>query len=202
MSEEHEEDEQEDAGWEEAKEDEETEEKVELQDISLEEITEEPEEPITGEDFSEFMLGPASEMPTATLTPTPSDELALPTETLEEEAAEAPALPAIPEVEEPEEQYMTVYNEPSYSAPGMSEENILVERREREEMGMMGTPEELRHAQRRIKVDDWQEGGQSIEQGRTGGGHLREYVVSEDVERREERRLPFEEKTKYRAAKR
>ena len=178
-------------------EDDETEENIELEEVSLEELTEQPEQQ-AGDNFSEFMVSSSEAMPTATLNSSPSDELALPTETLEEETADAPQLPAVPEIEPEEEQYTTVYNEPQYTA-GTSEESILSRREER---GMIGTPEELRHIQPRVEIEDWQEGGQSIEGGRTGGGHLREYVVSDEVEKREERRLPFEEKTKYRSSRR
>jgi len=175
-------------------------EKIELEEISLEKLAEQPAEQgiVDAGNFSEFMLSSSEEMPTATLPTTPITELPAPEETLEEGAAEAPELPGMPEVQEPEEEQYRIDNEPQYTA-GTSEEEILSGREER---GMIAaTAEELRDIRPRVEMEEWHEGGESIEQRRTGGGHLREYVVAETEARDEERKLPFEEKTKYRSIK-
>ena len=174
-------------------------EKIELGEISLEELAEQPEErTVDAGNFSEFMLSSSEEMPTATLPTTPVPELPAPEETLEEGAAEAPELPAVPEVEEPEEEQYRIDNEPQYAA-GTSEEEILSGREER---GMTAaTAEELRHIRPRVEIEEWHEAGVDTEHQRTGGGHLREYVIAETEARDAERKLPFEEKTKYRSIK-
>jgi len=173
-------------------------EKIEIEEISLEELTEKSEPQETEEDnFSEFMLSPAGEMPTPTLLSSTPFAPAPETANLEERGRDAPLREPTTNEQVREADYITVYNEPSYVA-GTSEESILKGARER---GMTGrTVEELRNTQQRILIEDWKEGGESIV--RHGRDDLREYIVTETEIRQEENKLPFERASEYRPLKR
>lgn len=170
---------------------------IELEEGSLEELAQQPDEQVES-DFSEFMLSPtqSEEMPTPTITGAPVEaEPVEAAETLEEETAEAPATPTIPEAEERD--YMTVSNEPFYTS-GTSEEEILHGMEERHMAAR--TAEQLRGVRPRVMMEEWHEVGEARE--RTGGGgSLRDYTVVEAEQREDKRALPFEEKTKYRTLK-
>ena len=175
---------------------EETEEEIIIEEGSLEGLTEQPAQEIEEEDFSEFMISPSGEA----LTPTLSSSF--PTQTAEEnldEIGRSTPTPALREQKFVEEgKYLMAYNEPDYTA-GRSEETILKGPAER---GMMTrTFEEMRTVQPRVLIEDWKEGGESIEQ--RGRDDLREYIVAEPETRQEERRMPFEKmSSEYRVLKR
>ena len=171
------------------------EQEIELKEISLEELAEQPEQEIEADNFSEFMLSETSaEMPTLTL---PSSPIPTPVdageENLEEIGRKARETSETGEIERRE--YVTIYNPPQYTA-GTNEETIL---RNMEERGMTGrTVEELRHIRPRIMMEDWHEAGETRERAREMSG---DYLVVETERREEEKRLPIEQKRKYRELK-
>ena len=172
------------------------EEQVELDENSLESIAEQPAQEIEEDNFSEFMISTGTEMPTPTLevsqfASTPTTE-----ENLEEIGRRAPTPATEEQVKEVD--YVTTYNEPSYTL-GTNEETLI---KGAEERGMRTrTFEELRNVQPRVLIEDWRGGGESIE--RHGRDDLREYIVAEPETRQEDRRLPFEKmSSEYRVLKR
>jgi hypothetical protein len=168
-------------------------EEIELEDISLEELTEQPDTP-SDSSFSEMMVSPTGdEGITPTLAATPVEDEG-PVESLEEETSDAPVTSTIPEVEERD--YMTVKNEPFYTS-GTSEEDILHHMEERHMTAR--SAEQLRGVRPTVEMEDWHEAGMSDRTG--GGGSLRDYAVVEAEAREESKKLPFEDKTKYRTLK-
>ncbi len=174
---------------------------TDLKEASLEEIAESPEQETEADKFSEFMVSsPEEDMPTMTLQPT-ATEAPEANEDLEELGAASSIGTPIPQTPATggHVDYVKVYNEPDYSA-GTSEETIFDHMSQRRMAAR--TVEELRNVRPRAVIEDWHEAGYP-EQER-GVENLRDYVVVEEGTRGdiEGRRLPFEEKRKYRELKR
>lgn len=174
-------------------------------ELPLEELAEAPEqEAITEADnFSEFMFSPSQEMPTSTLpsAETPiSEPVSEAPESLEgidaaDSIGTAPPTQAI----QGEEQYVSVYNEPDYTA-GTSEETIFERMQER---GMAArSAEQARSVQPRTVIEEWHETGAPRQE--RGGDNIRDYVAVEEGRRAdvERRNLPFQERIKYKELKR
>ncbi len=162
---------------------------------SLEELAEAPEMPET-DSFSEFMIPETSEMPTMTL---PSSSTAVePEENLEDSASSSIASTPINTSQQVQQDYVTIYNQPEYTA-GSSEEKMIegIRRGDR----ATRTAEQLRDIRPGVAFEDWHEAGESRERAR--GENLREYVIAEADDRKEEsRKLPFEERRKYKELRR
>lgn len=179
---------------------------------TLEDIAEQPTQQEAGEEssFSEFMLSPEREMPTATL-PTSDDsptisqtpEIQQP-DNLEQIGAASSIGTPIPPSPAPtprETDYLTVYNQPDYTGSAGSNEKIVFDNMSDRGMSTR-TIEEMRNVQPRVMIEEWHEIG-APEPQRTGE-NLRDYVVLEPGRKQEldHKKLPFEERTKYKELKR
>ena len=163
---------------------------------SLERLAETPEISETA-DFSEFMIPETSDMPTLTLPSSSSPSLAEPTENLEESASSSIA--SSPTTTQPVQQdYVSIYNQPDYTA-GTSEEKIIEGLRRSDRA--VRTAEQLRDIRPRVEIEEWHETGEARERT-SSGENLKDYMVTEVERREEERKLPFEQKRKYRELKR
>lgn len=163
---------------------------------SLEELAETPE-PAETADFSEFMIPETSDMPTPTLPS--SSSFADSNANLEESAASSIATSPTSTTNQPVQQdYVTIYNQPDYAA-GTSEEKMVEGLRRSDRVAR--TAEQLRDIKPTVAFEDWHEARETRE--RTRGENLRDYMVTE-VERREEtgKKLPFEERRKYKELRR
>jgi len=152
--------------------------------------------------FSEFMLPESQEMPTLTL---PSAEEGIsniptinPVENLEQGAEEAPISPFAEETTERQEpSYKVAYNEPEYVG-SQSEEEMMDNVRAGT---MQRTVEQIRELRPRTMAMDPELEELRRHQER-GGRTMRDYVIETGEKRDNKRKLPFEEKTKYKPMER
>lgn len=171
---------------------------------TLEQIADQPEqqEQPTTEDFVDFFtttapatLAPAPVLPTTT--PAPAI-LAPATTDLEDATASAPAAPTVAETGAggPED-YIITYNEPDYTTATSRESDEAITAGMQDSHIFIRSPEIISE-QRPMPTREMSEMEQIRRARPSGQGAVNDYVIKTDMQRPDdERKLPFEEKTKY-----